>query len=55
MLGAEFKTWRLSFGLSRRDLAKKIGVSRFAVKSWEIGKRKVPNYAINVIRAMIKH
>lgn len=38
VLGKNIRTYRESTGLSRRELAKKVGVSYLAVSNWERGK-----------------
>ncbi|TXH43278.1 MAG: hypothetical protein E6Q97_34260 [Desulfurellales bacterium] len=47
MLGTEFAERRKKAGYSTRMYAAcAIGVAKDTVKSWELGKRKVPKYAI---------
>ncbi|MGI9861348.1 helix-turn-helix transcriptional regulator [Moorella naiadis] len=40
MLGNRIKQKRLELGLTQEDVAKKIGVNRSTVSSWEIGRRE---------------
>lgn len=45
MTAADLKTTRLRLGFkSRRALAEELGVSKWTVDSWEMGRRPIPNW-----------
>jgi len=44
MKAHELKKWREALGLTQRELAEKLYVTKDAVASWETGRRKVPAY-----------
>jgi DNA-binding transcriptional regulator YiaG len=50
MTPAELKTARLSLGFrSRRALAEALGITKWAVDSWETGRRPVPAWVPNFL------
>ncbi len=55
MNGEDFRIRRILLGLTKRkDCASHIGVSIDTVKDWELGRRKVPTYAIRSLDVLEK-
>lgn len=53
MQGTEFKDRRIKAGYKYRSwAAKPIGVAKDTIKDWELGRRPVPQYAINWLLAV---
>lgn len=56
MTGDEFKKWRKKLGFrTRADAAHHFGVKEETIKSWELERRKVPQYAIRMIRQTLDY
>ena len=53
MTAEELKAKRLSLGFrSRNDLAKALGVSKYAVEHWEYGRRTVPGWVPRFLQCL---
>lgn len=48
----EFREMRESLGLTRPELARKVGVAWETVKCWENGRRGIPLYAVKAMHRL---
>lgn len=48
MKGEDLKTWRLSIGLTRAQVAKELGVSARTVEAWEQSSKITPRSAAQI-------
>ena len=49
-VGNRLKKWRLKKGLTQKELAEVLGVSRQTVASWEIGRTEIPYKALKKLK-----
>lgn len=52
--GEQIKEIRASTGLSQKKFAEKTGVPVRTLVSWEVGDRKPPSYAIQLLRLAVQ-
>lgn len=48
----QFKHYRKKLGLSQSQAAKALGVKTGTVKSWEAGRRRVPEVAVKLLECL---
>lgn len=55
MTPAELKAERAALGLSQQKLADALGVTARAIKHWEAGTRRVPEWLTHALRGLSSH
>ena len=49
------KEMRKELGMTQKEFAEYLGVSKRTIESWEQGKRRCPDYVIRLIQSKIFH
>ena len=46
----DIKELREKYGLTRKQLSERYGIPYRTIQDWELGNRKCPDYALNLLR-----